>query len=430
MKSPHISNYKVERLIFYLTVLSGFMGPAFFSINLGLFTLFPYRVFLVLLWMFFILRILVQDKFFLPRFRVKSYLSFFFVWLAYAVLTLAWAKDSAAAIEDVVFLTMAISVILFTVYYARKMKDFKRLYWLWVIVFFGFILFGFYEHLAGNHLPVSKLYQTTDPRLMNVPTGVFHNQNNYAMALTLSIPFAIAFCRYKKRVLAKLFGLFLVLSACYLIVITGSRANILAVLLEVIFLWLVFLNSQDRTKYVIVVVGLVALSILVIPGLLQSFQNEILSNLNSLVVNTKMWRGSIRIRFNLVRNGLVFLRSTWGFGVGAGNAEYWMANFGKYFTEGVLSLHNWWLENLTNYGIFIFSGYLAVYFSLLWNLWKGWRDFVSSREKMISEALMLSLVGFSVASFSPSSIMAFKPQWFLIAFGIAFINYYRRKRKV
>ena len=48
---------------------------------------------------------------------------------------------------------------------------------------------------------------------------------------------------------------------------------------------------------------------------------------------------------------------------------------------------------------------------------------------MICEALLVSIIGFFVASMSSSSILAFKPQWLLFAFSLSFINYFPKKEK-
>jgi len=132
---------------------------------------------------------------------------------------------------------------------------------------------------------------------------------------------------------------------------------------------------------------------------------------------------------NLARNGLIFLYSTAGFGVGAGNAEYWMANFARYDTAGILNLHNWWLEILINYGIFVFIGYVVMYIGIILKLWHAWHKAVDRKERMIAEALLLAFIGFFFASISSSSIMAFNPQWLLFAFALAFLNWQLRSQK-
>ena len=125
------------------------------------------------------------------------------------------------------------------------------------------------------------------------------------------------------------------------------------------------------------------------------------------------------LRISIVQNGVSLLYSTAGFDVGAGNAEYYM----------VTSPHNWWLEILINYGIFIFIGYAIFYISIIRNLWKLYHEKQTKGEKMICEPLLVSLVGFFFASISSSSIMAFKPQWLLFAFALSFLNYIKNKEE-
>jgi len=95
--------------------------------------------------------------------------------------------------------------------------------------------------------------------------------------------------------------------------------------------------------------------------------------------------------------------------VGAGNAEYWMGNFPIYETRGITNPHNWWDEILVDYGIFIFAGYVLFYVGLVARLYKIHQHLGAGTEKMICEALLVSLVGFFLASISSSSIMALKP---------------------
>jgi teichuronic acid biosynthesis protein TuaE len=119
-----------------------------------------------------------------------------------------------------------------------------------------------------------------------------------------------------------------------------------------------------------------------------------------------------------------FVYSTAGFGVGAGNAEYWMAHYSRYYTFGILDPHNWWLELLINYGVFIFAGYILFFASILRQLWRAHKE-IDGPQLMICEALLMSLVGFLVATLSSSSVMALTPQWILLAFALAFIVNYR-----
>jgi len=142
---------------------------------------------------------------------------------------------------------------------------------------------------------------------------------------------------------------------------------------------------------------------------------------------TQSGGGSLIVRYNLVRNSFIFLGNSLGFGVGAGNVEYHMANSPVYETSGRINVHNWWVEILTNYGIFIFTGYVVFYLGLLISLYKIYRRLTDTSERMICEASLVSLVIFFFSSMSSSSIMALRPQWILFAFALGFLNYYRAK---
>jgi len=243
----------------------------------------------------------------------------------------------------------------------------------------------------------------------------------------LSIPLALGVLRYARRWLARLIGLGTVLGAFYLIVVTGSRANILAVLLELAFLVLLLTNIRQKAMTIAVTVC-VAIALYLMPGPIREFSREITGNLVSIVAQAEQGTGSVAVRTNLALNGIIFLFSTFGFGVGSGNAEYWMANYARYDTAGILNLHNWWLEILIDYGLLVFAGYLMFYGSLVRQLWRIWKSTGKGSNRMITEALLVALVGFLVASISSSSIMAFNPQWLLFAFALAFLNWWRCSR--
>ncbi|MFP3339948.1 O-antigen ligase family protein, partial [Micrococcus sp. SIMBA_131] len=73
--------------------------------------------------------------------------------------------------------------------------------------------------------------------------------------------------------------------------------------------------------------------------------------------------GSLDIRANILKNVQYYFAESMGFGVGAGNADYFLKNE-PIFPIGVFSnVHNWWGEILVNYGAIVFGGYLAMYLS-------------------------------------------------------------------
>ncbi len=418
----------IERFLFHLVFITGFLGSALLPIYLGEFTLFPFRVFLTALWFLFTLHTLVDNGEFKVRIfsrTVRWSLIFLGLWLTYAFLSLGWAVSKIDVIRTWIFLFFGISLIVFTIHYTQNEKDFQLLYAFWLIMHLLLCVQGLYEHATGLHLPSSKLFE--DPRvwLLQIPTSVFHNPNDFATFLSISAPFAISLYRYGRGLASKITGGIIVTSSFYLIVVTGSRANILAFLIGLFFILIFLTNISGKFKSVI---SIIFIGLLLSQILGQEFFPKINEELGSLVITSNLDYGSVAVRKNLIKNSLVFLYNTLGFGVGSGNAEYWMEHFQVFATYGITNPHNWWVEILVNYGILVFIGYIIMYFSIMKDLWEIHRKTNARIIKMTSEALLVSCIIFSLAIVSSSSIMTFRPQWYLFALALAFLNIHGKRR--
>ncbi len=207
--------------------------------------------------------------------------------------------------------------------------------------------------------------------------------------------------------------------------VTGSRANLLAITLGAGFLLVFLTNIRGKFK-AIIALAFLALIVFQTSELAQRMLFQAVEEISSLFAAANERDNSVSIRTNLIKNGLFFVLSTFGFGVGAGNAEHWVANHSLFSTGHIINLHNWWLEILVNYGVFVFAAYMVMYFSLVKRIWEIWRESRDKFNKMISETLLVSLVAFFFASVSSSSIMGFRTQWFLFAFALAFLNLHRK----
>ena len=421
--------FTAGKTICYLVIITGFFGVAIFSINLGTFTLFPYRIFLIVLWLLFFGHMLLNKaKMDFSQHILRWYFTFLAFWIGYGLLSLTWSASLTLAVRNIIFLLMGISVIFFSFYYFRKIEDLRKVQWIWFVIFSVLVILGFWEHLTGHHLMISKFYLSTNENIRFIPSGVFHNENNYATFLALGIPFVISLFRDDDRILFRFLGIETVAGAMYLIVVTGSRANILAVLLE-LTIFLLLIDKKQRIKLIFTLLICLVILIIFLPDSMQGFFPTIYRETSLTVSQTKLNSGSLFQRINLIRNGIYFLFSKAGFGVGAGNFEYYMSNFAIYDTEGYINPTNWWLEILVNYGIFVFVGYIIFYLSIIWKLRKIYYEKLSRNEKIICEGLLVSLIGFSFASISPSSMIVFRPQWLLFAFALTYLNYILNKEE-
>lgn len=419
---------RLERLLWYLAVLSSFFGTALLAWDIGPLTLFPYRVFMISLWVVFAFRMVLSGEVRIPRTKVRAELGLFAVWLVYAVLSFAWAASKTDVLRHVVFLFVGVSLIFFATYYSREQADLYRLLFIWLFALGALIGIGFWEYFTGQHLPQSKFFGTIRTDFMFSPTGVWVNPNDYATFLSISFPFALSVARYAKNGLAKVGGALLALAAVYLIVASHSRANMIAILLQLGFL-VVFLTSvPQKVKLGVMTATVIVFLVVLTPGPLLDFVNTITSQVASVVAGSEGGDRSISTRTNLIRNSLSFVHSTGGLGVGAGNAEYWMEQRSVHDTGMIRNVHNWWFEILTNYGMVIFTGYLIVYFRVMGRLWLCWRRATYRHIRMFAEPLLLALIGFSIAAASSSSIAAFNPNWMLFAFALAFLKLHGKQR--
>jgi len=405
----------ILKLLFWLTIVTAITGASFLAIPFGPLHILPFRLFLVLILLLIIMQILLnKGQLIIPTKNIRYYLLFLFIWFCYAVLTLLWVRSKTNALQHIFFILIGLLIILLNVLCLKDIKNLKRFYILWLIITICLLIMGLWEHSTGNHLPISCSYEVKRPDIRIMPTGTFHNTNDYSTFLALSIPFILSWLHYQRGLLKNILGIILLGFSSYFIIINLSRGGLLAEILEIC----VFLLFLTRLKINLKLILSLCLAVIVLhflaPDFIPKTANEI-----SISISESPTR-----RIELVKSGLFYLYQSFGFGVGAGNIEWHIATFSPYHTYGTLNLHNWWIEILADYGIFIFIGYLAFYFGLINNLWKAWRH-ASVQEKLICESILLSLIGFPLTSLSPSSIMGFEPHWLIFGFALAFLNYYR-----
>jgi teichuronic acid biosynthesis protein TuaE len=352
------------------------------------------------------------------------YLQFLLIWIAYAFISTLWAADQIAALKNIVFLFSGISIIFFIVYYFNSFFYLKLLFWLWLLIFIAQIPIGLWEISTGNHLGNSMMLLMLDkPWLKFAPTTIFGNENDFATFIALTFPMVIVWIRYYKNIFSRIFGLFVLLAGLYLLIMTLSRSNYLSVITGFVF-WFVFLLRLNK-KIVVTVVSFLVGIIVIFTFIEETvkIKETFVNQMSSFQLESA--NQSNNIRMNLLKNAVFFTANSMGFGVGAGNAEYYMDMFKIYPVGGVTNVHNWWAEILVNYGLIIFFGYILLYITLVFNLWCVYKSLNKCKERMLCEALLVGMVIFFIASFSASSIIAFSPQWIFIGFSLAFINYAR-----
>ena len=419
----------VQRLSLYLAIITAFTGSLFGTIQIGTIHLFPYRYFLIFMWLLFILYIFHSNgRLSLSHIKVKRYLQYLALWLGYAFLSLLWAASKTDAIRHIILLFMGMSVIFFMVYYLRDLDQVTCVFYIWMLIFAALIPVGIWEVTSGMHLHISKLGEEIRPRFLFVPTTVFYNQNDYAAYLAISLSMILVWIRYLRNVFKRIFVGFIFVAGIWLLILTLSRSCYIAILMAVVF-WFLFLLKFSKKVKAFVVTGLFVLAIYsLLPGQVAPVVTKAISQIKSLQSISFEQGGVLRsgtVRASMIKISLYSVFDSGGFGVGAGNIEDYFQNSPNSYMSGRTNAHNWWIEILANYGIFIFAGYLVFFFSLLINLWRTWAILQDRTEKMLCEALLLGCVSFIFAAISSSSVIAFRPQWLFFGFALAFLNYCR-----
>ena len=130
--------------------------------------------------------------------------------------------------------------------------------------------------------------------------------------------------------------------------------------------------------------------------------------------------GSEFVRINLIRNGFEFLITTFGFGTGAGNVEYWMENYAVHNVSSVYNIHNWWMEVLVGCGLIIFVGCVIFYVKFMRSMWMRFRKSRNRTDIVLSAGILSIMVAYIVGGVGSSSNMNTEWLWVFWAIVIAY----------
>jgi teichuronic acid biosynthesis protein TuaE len=263
--------------------------------------------------------------------------------------------------------------------------------------------------------------------MLRTPTGFSWNPNQLGAKIVIILPFILLLN-------SKLYRYIGVAIALAIILLSGSRGSVIAAFIVLsayavlylkkdLRLWLKFIAALTFTIYMgwnyFVVDTYFALAAYM------STDDLDLAKLDS-----------IGVRQVLIKNAMDTLWNTYGLGVGGGadiamqlmfDNTYW----GGRSDEHTLSMHNFWIELLINGGVGFFLIFVVWYSRITYLLYMISQSSTDKRLTYYSSASCLSLIGFSFAAISASSVIYFLPMWLLFGFSIATLNiHYSLKSKV
>jgi len=395
--------------------VAGILGP-----NLALPqapSAFAFRVIIILLAVGMVAYLFLDGRLAIPRglARPAGLLIAITLWAGISNL---WADDRGAAMRWTLFLAMMSGLAIGIVLACRERRLTIRLLVILGVTFLFAALVGFAEIRLGMRLPTSALLG----RSTDAATSLFGNQNNFATYLTLTLPYFLCLPVVFRDARLMLIGTLGTIIALASLLFTGSRSNLVAAGLVVAGL-VVFLIVAGRGMGRSMGIVIAALTvILVVPslsgnGILPIPEEAVTKfDLTLLLEQRQQQYGSGAVREAVVVEGLGLVRDSGGLGVGAGNAESSLSSLAGF--TGVENVHNWWLELMINLGIPGFVAFVAMYLTLLRGQFRAARGARDPLVRWLGLSGALALVGFTIGSMGPSSVIHFAPMWITLGLGM------------
>ncbi len=414
-------------MLVYLIFLvsSVFLGSNLIAVTLPVGQISIYRIFSLLVIPMVIFFLIKDRKAF--KIRRNSYatgmVTVYLFWWVWALCSVLWAMSIGAWLQAMVLLTLGISSILGIFLWTRDYVQWRTLIKaVWVMMTF-LSIWGLFEITTNIYLlaDLGKLdkYSTflTQP-WTRIPITYLANQNDYATILLASLPINLILMNTTKNSLKKLLTLVCMLLSTFLIFQSGSRMSLLMAL-AFYGIYVLLGVRWDFTRKQVLTTGSI---ILTLATLAFAFVPPIRGMVTDLIyiLPRPVISGDVG-RMNMWRNGLMYLGKTFGLGVGAGNIEVWMEIFGPLPTNNIFNIHNWWLEILVGYGVFIFIAYVLGYALMIYRLF-NLKKFVNRMHQKIMNAFISFLLVFIGASITSANNMLIEWHWVFFGLIIAYIG--------
>ncbi|MCX5852802.1 MAG: O-antigen ligase family protein [Deltaproteobacteria bacterium] len=372
----------------------------------------------------------------------KSHVFFIVMFLWYLV-TVIWAPNKIYAFQYLFYILCGMAIVYSMVYFvddcARQRLIFKALGFVFILE----IMFSLLEAFTTFRLPISPFstYASSfgrsthldeyDPQIINVllsmPTGFQWNPNNLAVTMTMILPYFLFHKNFLKSILGTI-------SIFAIIITTSSRGALIGGIIAVCIWGIAF----SWKRFLVIFLSLIIVCCVYVTGpymLSHAFESEdkrvtaILGTYDALKLylsDDPSITGSIGARKELIRNGLDALMNTGGWGVGGGCSKSVQEEMGT--VDGMTSMHNFFVEVFVEAGIVFGILFIIWYISIMIHLYLISMRTTISEIKYYASATSVSLLSFSVASISCSSVIYLLPMWLMFGFACVTINNYYLKK--
>lgn len=410
------------KILIYLMVLTSFLGARFFSIDLKFFQLSVYRIIILLIAFYILNKCQAKPRpnsfELLPQGKTRNIVLFYIFWFLYAVITIIWVEDFDSWLRAVYFIASGLLGVIFITIFIREKKDFVKVFIMMQIMVIMHNVIGWYEIITGDY----KFLNSANAAINfnnQMPVSMMHNTNDFALLMTFGVFISFICLKNTRSVVWKASSIALIISCIALIIRTDSRANIIGLLIGLALLVLLY-SRKDNFKNIVLKILVLALVFAALPSIYEKLVSLLSDKLQFNDFGYLL--SSDAIRTNLIKNGFVFLGQTFGLGTGAGNIEYWMTNWRIYDTGDITNIHNWWMELLTGYGVYVFAGYIWVYARLAKGFITAYMQNEDEFITSVSLGLLCCMATFLIGAVSSSSNI--NKEWLWLFWGVAVGMYY------
>ncbi len=280
------------------------------------------------------------------------------------------------------------------------------------------LIIGLYEITAHRYLFEVSIVDDRD-YYGKVPVSIFINPNDYVTYIITVFPFLLLRMAQAKKIFKQGLLAGINMLCFYMIVRSGSRSAFYTmILLGIAIVWLIYKKSFINKLFIFCLITSGIAIFLLVPVIRQS----LLSAFNNNRIDTGH---TDHTRYNLIMNGLYFLKKTKGMGVGPGNLKLWLRERSIYPIR-VEYMHNWYVELLVTFGIPFFILYLIFHLGIVIKLIK--RFDINDSIWNMNNAMLVSFVSFSVVSIASSSNVYSEWIWMYLVFISTYVLQMRKKK--
>ena len=318
------------------------------------------------------------------------------------------------------------------------------------------------EVFTGLYLPYSKYYWLDRIEMKNwhavvlqglkddslfTTTTIFYNVNDFSAFLSIFLPlFFVSEKNTKKENLRRGLGFFLMV---FIIGVNDSNIALIGIVLSAVFYF-----ALSEKKYAGRMLAILFLLLVFGNKLLFSFLVTVKSNLpfdapvieggdpiTELAKRRQIMNvseamedqalnamngsaNSLMTRWQITLTSFRMMLKSKFMGIGPDG----FTNYVKKNEKGshLVDPHNWWMEILSQYGIFVFVAYIAVMALIFYKVW----NLFQIKKKFYYLAFLCMCITFCLACIASSGYLNYTYYWLLPAIGIAIIGFSSRREEV